>query len=598
MNRILVVGADETVPQGLLEAMRAGGLSVERVTDAMSAVAALDRNRPDVVLARAELPDWRGLQLLRHVGENHPDVPTFLLVDGQGDNLLRAQRSDVTPLLAQGEQWNDVVEVIQDRVFERTVDNHRDRRQHLALGTATVLLDALDSLKRASNYRKSSDLLRETAIVSTREVVEESVCSTLTDVPGYSIVWVSRYAEESDELLPKVAGGVDIETLSRVPLSAYRDDGISLQGGTVAARRSDGHAEVVVPLERDEEIYGAIHVQTSDEAFSAFERDQLSDLGRIVSRFITALGKLEDLAAVGNGDEADTARMNEVTADSKEGATKDSDIGAISQDAATSQGEDQPNEAPGPMEQETPEAEEEGWETADAGDSGDRSDTNGDSATESADGAEPAETMSPLMAYSDTIAHELRNHINVAEAFLDLGRSQGTSENFDRVEDALERIERLTDEAAAVASERIDPDVMTKGDLSKAVEVAWGRVDADEATMALEADCTLEADLDLLELLLENLFRNAVDHVGRDVEIRVGRLEDRAGFYVEDDGPGIPRSDWERLFEWGVSGGDSDGGVGLAIVKRIVDNHGWEISITNGRDGGARFEIGNVRILD
>jgi signal transduction histidine kinase len=107
-------------------------------------------------------------------------------------------------------------------------------------------------------------------------------------------------------------------------------------------------------------------------------------------------------------------------------------------------------------------------------------------------------------------------------------------------------------------------------------------------------DLTVEADRSRLRELVENLLRNAVEHAGPDPIVRIGALgapDDPAGFYVEDDGPGIPEDEREQVFEHGYST-DADGtGFGLAIVRAVADAHGWDVEATDGRDGGARFEF-------
>jgi signal transduction histidine kinase/PAS domain-containing protein len=69
------------------------------------------------------------------------------------------------------------------------------------------------------------------------------------------------------------------------------------------------------------------------------------------------------------------------------------------------------------------------------------------------------------------------------------------------------------------------------------------------------------------------------------------------GFYVEDDGPGIPPGERDEVLEQGYSG-DTGTGLGLAIVDRIADAHGWAVTITDGIDGGARFEFTGVEPAD
>ena len=76
--------------------------------------------------------------------------------------------------------------------------------------------------------------------------------------------------------------------------------------------------------------------------------------------------------------------------------------------------------------------------------------------------------------------------------------------------------------------------------------------------------------------------------------VRIGDLPDDAGFYVADDGPGIPEADRETVFDAGHSTNEDGTGFGLSIVQGIVEAHGWDIRVTEGDDGGARFEITGV----
>ena len=71
---------------------------------------------------------------------------------------------------------------------------------------------------------------------------------------------------------------------------------------------------------------------------------------------------------------------------------------------------------------------------------------------------------------------------------------------------------------------------------------------------------------------------------------RMERMVDDGGFYVADDGQGIPEANRGTVLEHGVSGKGTPG-LGLSIVRDIVDAHGWELTVTESRDGGARFEI-------
>ena len=79
---------------------------------------------------------------------------------------------------------------------------------------------------------------------------------------------------------------------------------------------------------------------------------------------------------------------------------------------------------------------------------------------------------------------------------------------------------------------------------------------------------------------------------GSGLTVRVGGLAD--GFYVEDDGPGIPETDRDSVFEAGYSTAEESSGFGLTIVQQIAAAHGWAIRVTDAAGGGARFEFTGV----
>jgi len=97
--------------------------------------------------------------------------------------------------------------------------------------------------------------------------------------------------------------------------------------------------------------------------------------------------------------------------------------------------------------------------------------------------------------------------------------------------------------------------------------------------------------------VLDNLFRNAIDHGSSPVSVSVGSLDlDRgSGFYVADNGPGIPESKRNEVFDWGETTMGDGTGFGLAIVTDIVEAHGWQISIADSDEGGTWFEIDGIR---
>jgi signal transduction histidine kinase len=125
--------------------------------------------------------------------------------------------------------------------------------------------------------------------------------------------------------------------------------------------------------------------------------------------------------------------------------------------------------------------------------------------------------------------------------------------------------------------------------LQQAATEAWQTVSTEEMELVIEETGTVRADANHLRRLFENLYWNALSH-GEASTIRIGLLE-TDGFYVADDGSGIPPSKREQVFETGFSTDEEGTGYGLAIVQGICDTHDWEITLVDSEDGGARFEL-------
>jgi PAS domain S-box-containing protein len=93
------------------------------------------------------------------------------------------------------------------------------------------------------------------------------------------------------------------------------------------------------------------------------------------------------------------------------------------------------------------------------------------------------------------------------------------------------------------------------------------------------------------------VWANKID-INRDLRflafafVRIGSLPD--GFYVEDNGPGIPENERAEVFETGYSKNPNGKGFGLSIVQTIVEAHGWDIRLTESSEGGARSEFTGV----
>jgi PAS domain S-box-containing protein len=192
------------------------------------------------------------------------------------------------------------------------------------------------------------------------------------------------------------------------------------------------------------------------------------------------------------------------------------------------------------------------------------------------------------------VSHDLRNPLSVLEGSIELAAETGDPEHFARAERAVDRMNALVDDLLKLArSGGTEPALEVVG-LARSVDRAWDRLPAEGTELTVASDSRIRADPTMLRQLLENLLRNAVVYGGESVSV----TDIEGGFAVEDDGPGIPPADRGRVFDVGYSTSSEGSGFGLAIVRDVVDAHGWTIALTAGADGGARFEITGVDVVD
>ena len=195
-----------------------------------------------------------------------------------------------------------------------------------------------------------------------------------------------------------------------------------------------------------------------------------------------------------------------------------------------------------------------------------------------------------MSEFASVISHDLRNPLTVADGYLELANETGDDEYFRKVENAHDRMNAIIEDVLTLTrqGERIAETSSVK--LAAVAENAWANVPTAAAELVVAEDLgTVDADEGRLTQLFENLYRNAIEHVGEDITVRVGRSP--TGFYVEDDGPGVPDNEREKVFDSGYTTGEEGTGMGLSIVDTIATAHGWEVGVTDGAEGGARFAI-------
>jgi two-component system, OmpR family, sensor kinase len=221
------------------------------------------------------------------------------------------------------------------------------------------------------------------------------------------------------------------------------------------------------------------------------------------------------------------------------------------------------------------------------------------------------EAFAGQRAFVADASHELRTPLTVIRGQLEVLAAQAnpSGDEVRRVEHLLQaeiaRIGRLVDDLLLLAKTEQAEFLRTRPiDLSAFVEELW-----EASTLLAERrfqldpapDGTLLADPDRLAQALRNLLTNAIEHTTPERGLVLMRVQHagngRIQFVVEDDGPGIPPDQRERVFDRfhrtdsardRASGGT---GLGLAIVYAIAKAHGGRVRAGQSHEGGARIEL-------
>ena len=214
--------------------------------------------------------------------------------------------------------------------------------------------------------------------------------------------------------------------------------------------------------------------------------------------------------------------------------------------------------------------------------------------------------MAALGQLAAGLAHELRNPLTSMKTLVESARSNGAAGTLDErdLEVMDEEIRRLDGTLQSFLDYARPPQLNTtsvdlRDVIGKTVQLVKARADQQSIDIETELPAhplTLVADSGQLRQVLLNLLLNAFDSVGPGgrvvLEVEPAGDGDRELLIrVRDNGPGIPDSVRDRLFDPFVSSKSSGTGLGLTICRRIVENHGGRIVAENRPDGGAEFTI-------
>ncbi|MFO8110780.1 MAG: transporter substrate-binding domain-containing protein [Thermoplasmata archaeon] len=198
------------------------------------------------------------------------------------------------------------------------------------------------------------------------------------------------------------------------------------------------------------------------------------------------------------------------------------------------------------------------------------------------------------------LRHDLKNKHQILQGYLELLTESELSEKdigmVNKVLNASKDSKQLLDKVGLLGDiekeEEVRP-VNLNEYISRAISKNKLKMDEKDIEVRYEPVKITVMGGFLLEEMFFNLIENAVNHAGCEV-IKISAREDDETVVVtvEDDGKGIPKDSWNKVFDKSYKGKGSKGmGIGTYLIKEIAETYGGKIELKDSDMGGARFDI-------
>jgi len=214
------------------------------------------------------------------------------------------------------------------------------------------------------------------------------------------------------------------------------------------------------------------------------------------------------------------------------------------------------------------------------------------------------ERMAEIGNFSMMIAHELKNPLGIIKGSVDIIAKEGGKAKVRRtmvgyIQDEVKRLNRLVEDFLSFA--RPNPAHKSLVDINQVITkmvhlIPLPELKEKDISLSVQLSKEIsEVNVDEYQIYqaLLNLFTNAIQAIPEKGEITLKTEKSRNGILITvmDNGIGIPDEEKERVFEPFFTKKEKGTGLGLAVVKKIIDNHQGEIKITDRGGGGAIFSI-------
>lgn len=186
-----------------------------------------------------------------------------------------------------------------------------------------------------------------------------------------------------------------------------------------------------------------------------------------------------------------------------------------------------------------------------------------------------------LSEFAHAMAHDLRNHLLSIQGYADL--LQTTSYDLayaEKIDLLAQNMNEMLQRSVILADAGLIVEKTDEVDLGQLVQEVAKTIIPQDVNFQQDELPRVLGDHKKLSQVFQNLFENAVTHgKASKIEVRLGDADDGFMILVSNNGVPIPAKDRKRIFERKFTTKEEGGGLGLAIVEKVVAAHGWTISL-------------------
>ncbi|MFX0116479.1 MAG: PAS domain S-box protein, partial [Candidatus Hodarchaeota archaeon] len=185
-----------------------------------------------------------------------------------------------------------------------------------------------------------------------------------------------------------------------------------------------------------------------------------------------------------------------------------------------------------------------------------------------------------LSQFANTMNHDLQNQFHNIIGYTTLLQKNLNPEYIEKIDQLVRNASELLHRSVKLADAGLVVEKIHELDITELIQEAARNTIPDQIVFSYEKLPRVACDRTKVVQIFQNLFENAVIHgKPQKIEIRRKEAEDGTSIFISNDGTPIPQEHRSKVFQQSFSTKKDKGGLGLATVRKLVEAHGWKISL-------------------